>query len=423
MAKQEKGQALIIMVFGVIALAAVVGLAIDSGRLYSQKRQTQNAADAASMAGALQLSNVIMSCSPGNAADDAAVRTAVIDLARQNGVDYTSANAAIQAAYVDGSLQHLGWVGAGSIPNGATAVSVTMVTSDTTTFLKIVGQERIRAAAASTGMVGVVKDLPPTPGGILPIAVPLEVVQALSPGQTFYVMENNQHHGGMYCLDGDGSNCIGDPANHNAHRGWLNFNFIYNTAHLSASDLNNRSFETNVANRGCGNDPTKSVDDGLQGWAGDDKNGDGMPDCPYPFTVYSGSVGGIDGDFIHGDPGARQSSLMDVINTYNNKIVVVPIFDFIYMSDYMADHFTPPEEPPDGNLGGNVWPRAGGGGHAFLYHIVGFAAVRINDNNLHDHILVGDFQRYTLGQYSDLVPTAGVGNTCDLTLKAISLWQ
>jgi Flp pilus assembly protein TadG len=59
--KSEKGQALILIVIGFIILLGFVGLAIDGGRVYSDRRHAQNSADAASLAGgaaaALSLEN------------------------------------------------------------------------------------------------------------------------------------------------------------------------------------------------------------------------------------------------------------------------------------------------------------------------------------------------------------------------------
>ena len=280
MKKRSEGQALVLMAFALIALAAMVGLAIDGGRLYSQRRQAQNAADAAAMAGTRELAVVIGNCSGGSAAADLAVREAIIEIAYLNGVEHGTPNGHIEAQYVDADGQALGWVGAGGIPNGATGVRVTMTMTDTATFMKVVGQDTLSTAGEATGMVGEVRTLAGG-AGLLPIAVPLEVVETLTPGQTFYVMENNQHYGGMFCLRDDpesDEHCVGDPASYNAHRGWLNLNYIYNTLHISASDPYNRTFKTNVTNRGCGGDPSKSVDDGLKGWAGDG--------CPYPYSHY-----------------------------------------------------------------------------------------------------------------------------------------
>ena len=50
---QEKGQAIILIVFAIIGLVALTGLAIDTGLAYSDRRNAQNAADSAAIAAAL----------------------------------------------------------------------------------------------------------------------------------------------------------------------------------------------------------------------------------------------------------------------------------------------------------------------------------------------------------------------------------
>lgn len=60
LAAAQTGQVIILMAFGMIALLAVLGLAIDGGRLFYLERDAQNAADAAAMAAAYAL------CSGGN---------------------------------------------------------------------------------------------------------------------------------------------------------------------------------------------------------------------------------------------------------------------------------------------------------------------------------------------------------------------
>jgi len=49
----ERGQALIIVVFAMVGLIGMVGLAVDGGLAFSDRRQAQNAADTAALAGAL----------------------------------------------------------------------------------------------------------------------------------------------------------------------------------------------------------------------------------------------------------------------------------------------------------------------------------------------------------------------------------
>ena len=55
--RNERGQALIIIVFSIIALVGVTALAIDGGNVYAERRRAQNAADAAALAGALERIN------------------------------------------------------------------------------------------------------------------------------------------------------------------------------------------------------------------------------------------------------------------------------------------------------------------------------------------------------------------------------
>lgn len=50
--KLERGQAMFLLVFGMVALLGFAALAIDGGMVYSERRHAQNAADAAALAGA-----------------------------------------------------------------------------------------------------------------------------------------------------------------------------------------------------------------------------------------------------------------------------------------------------------------------------------------------------------------------------------
>lgn len=408
---EEKGQAVVVVAIALVALLAIVGLAMDGGQVLALRRSSQNAADAAALAGTRELADVVVRCQSGSAANDQRVWNAVVRFASQNGVQIEAGDT-VEAWYVDRNENVLGQVGGGTIPRGATGVRALVTTTRPTAFLQLVGQSTMQASGAAMAMTGPVMQFPPM-GGVLPIAVPLQVVQALRPNEQFVVIETNQHYGGMFCSDRNGNGrlddgidiCIGDPSTHNAHRGWLNLNYIYNTEHLQRADPNYRTFEQNVPNRGCGPNPNTSADDGLQGWA--------SGECPYPFPVFAGNVGYVNGDFIHGSPGARQSSLMELEN-YRGQIGYVPIFDYIYMSDYMEANFPPPE--------GIGWPRAGGGGSAFLYHIVGFAAVRVGD--VRGHTLVGTFQEAMIGEGA-LTPSYGVGSgVCQpLVAHGVSLWR
>src|SRR4051812_46344703 len=54
-AGRERGQVLVIMALAMIALLGITGVAVDMGYAYAHRREVQNAADAAALAGALKL--------------------------------------------------------------------------------------------------------------------------------------------------------------------------------------------------------------------------------------------------------------------------------------------------------------------------------------------------------------------------------
>jgi Flp pilus assembly protein TadG len=59
--RKQSGQAVVLVAVAVLALSAILALALDGGSIYLDKRQLQNAADSAALAGAEKLMNVAMS--------------------------------------------------------------------------------------------------------------------------------------------------------------------------------------------------------------------------------------------------------------------------------------------------------------------------------------------------------------------------
>lgn len=412
--RSEKGQSLVIVAAAMVGLLALTGLAIDGGNLFWQRRRAQNATDAGAMAGTRVLAQIIATCQDGDSADDAQVAQAVTELVAANGFT-TTQGSAISAWYVNRDSQRLGFVGdltggatpadddGAEIPISATGVEVQVDADVATYFLTVVGIDSNPVGAKATAMTGRITQLT---GGILPIAVPDEAVAGLGNGDDFIVFENNNDNGGMFCTNR--ANCIGDPSNDASHRGWLNLNYIYNKDHRPLADPYYRTWEQNVPNRGCGPYPERSTDDGIVGWAGDG--------CPYPFPIIAGDPGLTNGDFIHGSPGARQSSLSEIVQTWNGSIVYAPVFDYVYTSDYMEEHFEPAE--------GIGWPVAGGGGDAFLYHVIGFVGILIDDPNRHDHRLQGEFQHVLTGNGVISTDLGFDPDTCTPSaLTGINLWE
>lgn len=422
--RSEEGQSLIVIAVVMIGLIALMGLAIDGGNLFLQRRNAQNAADAAALAGTRLLAQAIYTCGADPSGADQVVAQEVNRFAERNGMSDTNGvpgdaiNDNVFAQYLDKDGNELGQVGGGVIPTGATGIGVHVESEHQTYFMTIVGIDTAPASADAQAMTGLVIDFP-AGGGLLPFAIRDTVVEALDEEEEFTALDvDNQHSGGTFCTGEDGTGiCVGDTNPNNAHRGWLNLNYIYNLQHLSAADPYNRTFEQNVPNRGCGSDPSKSVDDGLQGWAS-------REGCPYPFPVYAGDQGTTDGDFIHGSPGTRQSSLDAIEDTFEGHTGYAPVFDFVYTSEYMSDHFPTPDRPPDGDPG--RWPQAGGGDSAFLYHIVGFVAIQVQDVDTqgNNHSLTGTFIDAVIGE-GVFMPGDGFDHTvCRPALVyGVSLWN
>jgi predicted outer membrane repeat protein len=59
--RKQSGQAVVLVAIAVLALTAILALALDGGSIYLDKRQLQNAADSAALAGAEKLMNVALS--------------------------------------------------------------------------------------------------------------------------------------------------------------------------------------------------------------------------------------------------------------------------------------------------------------------------------------------------------------------------
>jgi hypothetical protein len=81
--KGQRGQAMIIIVFSIIALVAMTGLAVDGGMAFSDRRHAQNAADTAAMAGAMARINA----AKHGLNENDALTVAAMNMALQNGYD------------------------------------------------------------------------------------------------------------------------------------------------------------------------------------------------------------------------------------------------------------------------------------------------------------------------------------------------
>jgi Flp pilus assembly protein TadG len=94
----ENGQAIVLLAISIVVLLGFTALAIDGGMIFADRRSTQNAADAAALAGALQKSN-------GHS--DADVRLAAENSLRSNGFDPAEMTLTISNVSDFGGYYHL----------------------------------------------------------------------------------------------------------------------------------------------------------------------------------------------------------------------------------------------------------------------------------------------------------------------------
>ena len=408
--KREKGQALIIIAISLVVLAAFVGLAIDGGQLYTNRRKTQNGSDAAALAGTRLLATFISNCEPGDSPQDSAVRSAVIEYARLNGVDYFAPEGDIEAWYVDETETRLANIGTGSIPDYTTGVEVSLTMTATTSFMRLLGIEHMTASADAVAMTGPVREMG---GGVLPIAVYDGMLNDLDEGDEFKIFDDET----TYCGDVE---CNSEDHIPGSLHGWLNLGFVYNSSdEIWTSDGSgplDRSINKDVGSSGCGSSSIPKTfisETGLRGWC---TNG-----CIYPLPIFAGDFDALNGDYIHGEPGTVAASISEIQSSYPpGSIVVLPIFDYVYDPGTMATVFAS-STPAIG------WATGGGGSNAAYHHIVGFVAVMITEVKAtgNPKYVAGSFVKAVYGE-SSIIPGSGAQiGVCvpNPTIIAVALWR
>jgi Flp pilus assembly protein TadG len=128
--KSEKGQALILIAFAIVALIGFTALAVDGGRVMSDRRHAQNAADTAVLASALSKIN-----------GDTAYKTKGTDRATSNGYT-TGAN----GRTVEVNLCSESGVTCAGLPTGAVTseyIRVRITSVVKMTFAKILGRQSV----------------------------------------------------------------------------------------------------------------------------------------------------------------------------------------------------------------------------------------------------------------------------------------
>jgi Flp pilus assembly protein TadG len=167
--KREPAQVIVLFALGLLGFLAMVGVVIDGGTLYLQRRTAQNAADAAALAGARALQQATQQST-------ATIGDAICTYLLSNAFGVTPT---ASAYFVDtGGVTNLGAISLSSgcsanapswIPNGASGVHLDVTVGPYNTYLVgIVGLRQLKATADATAQVGVLgiprPDLTPLAG-------------------------------------------------------------------------------------------------------------------------------------------------------------------------------------------------------------------------------------------------------------------
>ncbi len=163
--KREPGQIVVIFAVALVAIALTVGLVVDGGMAFFQRRDGQNDADLAALAATQVVANVQMGESTG-----ASVVGTITASLQGNGCRPTGGTPCTWTAhYVGSGGRDLGPVGAGSVPGNVMGVRVDVTRQPRTFFLGLVGQNAWRVDTTATAMTAHPGTAPA--GQLLPIAL------------------------------------------------------------------------------------------------------------------------------------------------------------------------------------------------------------------------------------------------------------
>lgn len=201
-AQEPRGQILVIVAGGLVVLLLAVGLVIDTGLSFVVRRDTQNVADLASLAG----TKVVAEHYVDGGRTGSQVFAAVDANATANGCtdpcEWTAEYVAAPAA-AGGEEPVLGdVVNGGSIPATAQGVKVTVDKPSPTQFMRIIGMNEV---AVSAGGVALTASLPTAPPGLL-LPIAMSPHTDMEPGEIYNLTDGMDGPGNFGWLSWTGAN-------------------------------------------------------------------------------------------------------------------------------------------------------------------------------------------------------------------------
>jgi hypothetical protein len=341
--QKRRGQALVVVTLAMVALIGIVGLAVDGGSIYLQRRTAQNAVDGAALAGTRTMLNAYEDTQWGNTGPeldgDAEQEDTILDDIRT----YAAANGVlsntIQAYFVNDNKQIVsavaGETGLSSGPScgtsaglppcqvgqnnsvpwsrGAKGIMVKGRAQTNSFFLGIFGYDKVAATANTHAFMGPASSLG-SDGALLPVGffTATQNLENLVPGQTYILIDGDSR----YTSGNWGWVAFNGAGNANVTDAWIDCG--YNPALENQAEWNRFCpRQSNVQGYG----PTKY-------WTGWPQPTDG------PFfrpDVQWGS--GTNGWWLMGSTGTTNSNCEDLarvirdLQHHNPPDFLVPIFD------------------------------------------------------------------------------------------------
>ena len=135
---RERGQILVLFALGAVVLIAMVGLVLDGGDTYAQRRDEQNGADMAALAGA----NAYMNQPGSISVKQNAARSSAVAAATRNGYTHGAASASVNVTV--------------TLLSSGASVTVDVTKPHTNAFARVMGFERWPVTVTATAIAGTI---------------------------------------------------------------------------------------------------------------------------------------------------------------------------------------------------------------------------------------------------------------------------
>lgn len=144
--RSDRGAVLVLTALSLTSIVAVMGVVIDGSRAFAERRQMQNSADAAAMAGARAYDTLVTS-------QESTIYTKALAAAQANGAQSITCRLIDEVLTDVGPCPTVNTGTAAAIKVAAAGVRITVSNTKATTFMKVVGTQTFTARASAAAQV------------------------------------------------------------------------------------------------------------------------------------------------------------------------------------------------------------------------------------------------------------------------------